>query len=1060
MDDLDHSMHIAEFDWTSFYDESEECSLLQPSLACPDNLSLSDSEDSENSSPVSSAGQQEKQHSPDVNSDGAESNAAGCSTGEESRMKLSTKLNERSTGEQAEEDNVTQVESEICPDCLAGNTLSTKELHVKTAEEEEETHDNIMNTLQTDTIHVQCSGVSKELTKKDGDLQTEVDDSRNEPDPLCPQTELNVNEQHTTDRAMNDDVSSGAARVEKERWFVTVNDSPARQRVRATSVKKKRRQKKPCKNSPSLCSHREEKSHANGLEINKDKYESEEGRDVGFTQSNQNFVQNSGGHQSSEVIPKSVSDSLQLSCEEDNVSENLDISHSPKENITEPTTDRDKHEPGSSASTSHDTFTPKDSSKLESAESDEFEDGVEFFSIHSYDSESYLSAAESVEETQHLLMENFQPVDFIQLPRSAPLTLQTKSADSTQDRQMHSCDSTAPCNAADTNYERTDVEPALTFPSAGQRADKMPDDNSACENNSHSTVLHTLSHTPGLQKHKINLSASGSSSGDQLSPLPVPDLTVTPCSAADNPEAYAKAAGHTRPVYAISAFWEEMEKLTINDILHLRMGRSTPPWETQETATTNVDESPTSHSPLVDTVQYNLPDGGGLMDMSDTADSDYFTQPDESKPDRSSCEFSTSDFEEEYWQFLDASRNPSPDPHSKNQQRTNDSPFSSQEEDEEEESTSSEGKETPVPSEDFAGQCFEDEESYTLSKLAWPGQTTKSKSTYNIQALNKEDLTLPFGNDDSSLLLSSCQSLEENLVLKVSDSLETLIPAPFLSNTDILDEHYQISFPEVFEYFFTEGKAKNDSRCVAVYDPDDISVAPVFDYTLCTFRDEMSFFSLHDSQCSEEKPIPIFSCSHPLRELTFPKSNYVFLSADYEAEHELDNLSPIRVVSRSFIQANQCGTSAAAAGGSRNWKSLLWMRKIRFHDKGSIWCRRSGAWVFPVEAERIERKDPPVTVLTQGRVSSTPSQMFRELAVQQSILGTVQTTRREGVFSTLKQSDMCLVCIAFASWVLRSSDPESADAWKAALLANVSALSAIQYLRHYVKKKTPPQDGP
>uniref|UniRef100_A0A8C5I0X2 Uncharacterized protein n=1 Tax=Gouania willdenowi TaxID=441366 RepID=A0A8C5I0X2_GOUWI len=26
---------------------------------------------------------------------------------------------------------------------------------------------------------------------------------------------------------------------------------------------------------------------------------------------------------------------------------------------------------------------------------------------------------------------------------------------------------------------------------------------------------------------------------------------------------------------------------------------------------------------------------------------------------------------------------------------------------------------------------------------------------------------------------------------------------------------------------------------------------------------------------------------------------------------------------------------------------------------------------------------------------------------------------------------MCLVCIAFASWVLRSSDPEAADSWKA-----------------------------
>uniref|UniRef100_A0A3B3US64 PPARGC1 and ESRR induced regulator, muscle 1 n=1 Tax=Poecilia latipinna TaxID=48699 RepID=A0A3B3US64_9TELE len=51
----------------------------------------------------------------------------------------------------------------------------------------------------------------------------------------------------------------------------------------------------------------------------------------------------------------------------------------------------------------------------------------------------------------------------------------------------------------------------------------------------------------------------------------------------------------------------------------------------------------------------------------------------------------------------------------------------------------------------------------------------------------------------------------------------------------------------------------------------------------------------------------------------------------------------------------------------------------------------------------------------------------------------------------LKQSDMCLVCIAFASWVLKTANPEAGDAWKAVLLANVSALSAIRYLRKYVK---------
>uniref|UniRef100_A0A3B4WFQ7 Uncharacterized protein n=2 Tax=Seriola lalandi dorsalis TaxID=1841481 RepID=A0A3B4WFQ7_SERLL len=46
---------------------------------------------------------------------------------------------------------------------------------------------------------------------------------------------------------------------------------------------------------------------------------------------------------------------------------------------------------------------------------------------------------------------------------------------------------------------------------------------------------------------------------------------------------------------------------------------------------------------------------------------------------------------------------------------------------------------------------------------------------------------------------------------------------------------------------------------------------------------------------------------------------------------------------------------------------------------------------------------------------------------------------------------MCLVCIAFASWVLKTANPQVGDAWKAVLLANVSALSAIRYLRKYVK---------
>lgn len=977
MDDLDHSMHIAEYDWTSFYEDSEECDLLQPSLACPDNVSLSDSEDS---SSVFNRGQRELQQSDAANSH----EAAGCCV-EEVLISL-----RGSGGEQddlAPKDSERQVKSEIRLDCPEGNSINT-ELNVRTAEHiTEVTNDNIAATLQTEQLCVQSS--ERESTELKTETESDTS-SLHEPDPLSHDgAGLNVNEPHTTDRAVGGDVSGVASRAEKERWFVTVNDSPARQRAHATSVKKKRRQKKLRKNNHVHRTPGREKSGENGLEleISRDNNESEGGGDKEYaTQSNQS----SGGHPSAEDDPESVqmgvmSDSSQVSL------------MSGEEDIARPTTDKNKHDPSSSASTSPDISTPKDPSRLDSVESDELGDSVEFLSTHSCESQSYQSATESVEEPQHPLIGNQQLQSSPSLIENIHLFSRT-DVDDTQDREMHSCHSPLSCSVTAANcegYESTNAEPNLTSPSAAQRADKMPDDDSVVDNITRSTPLRTPSDAPGLQKHDIRLSASGCSSGDQLSLPPVPDVTLTPCSVASSPEAYVKATGHTRPVFAISAFWDEMEKLTINDILQLRMDRSTPPRDTQETVTPNVDDFPPNHSSLVDTVEYNLSDGG-LMDTSDTADSDYFTQPDESKPDRSSCEFSTSDFEEEYWQFLGTSRNPSPDPQSKNQQRTSYSAFTAHEE---EESTSSEGKETPVPSEDFTGQCLEDQDSnsFISGELGCPRRITKSKSVRNVRALNTEDVSLQLlpGNDESSLFLSSCPPLEE------SETLGTLVPAPCLSNTDVLDEHTPISFPQVFEYFFTDNEAKTDSRCVTIYDPEDISLAPLFRYTLRTFSDETSFSSLRDCQRSEEKPIPIFSCSHPtVRELTFPRSEYVLLSSDCEAEADI---SPIRVVSHSFIQGVDWGASAADPRGIDCWKSLLSVRKIRFHDKGSIWCRGSGAWVFPVKADKITIKgtDPPVPVLTDRSISTTPSQLCRELAVEQRILETTQTASKSELFHSL-----------------------------------------------------------
>ena len=43
------------------------------------------------------------------------------------------------------------------------------------------------------------------------------------------------------------------------------------------------------------------------------------------------------------------------------------------------------------------------------------------------------------------------------------------------------------------------------------------------------------------------------------------------------------------------------------------------------------------------------------------------------------------------------------------------------------------------------------------------------------------------------------------------------------------------------------------------------------------------------------------------------------------------------------------------------------------------------------------------------------------------------STGLDSLLLPLRQSDMCLVCIAFASWVLKTANPQVGDAWKAGI---------------------------
>ncbi|XP_054879376.1 uncharacterized protein LOC129353948 [Poeciliopsis prolifica] len=892
MDDLDHSIYIAENDWSSFYDESEECNLLQASLAYPDDSSPSDSEESGSLK----TGKQETNGSADSNT--AEESCTGG-------IQLLEQL--------FQSDATCMKQGEIGVNCPERNTISTKSAHKDVAQEIlVKTSDSHANTPQTNPLS-NYNSEGRGMLSRDGVAQMTSDlKSSKKPDLLSSkQAAPSVSEPDATGRA------------EKERWFVTVNDSVAGRRGRSTSVKKKLKQNKPGEGENAQSSDiKREREQSGGIQLKQNK--------------------EPGDLQGELLISESAA-----------------------------AMNRDKWEPGGSAHTSFDSFSPSPTA-LECLQSSELQYGAEFSSTGSWDSDSYLSAVESVEEAQHPLEEHL----IKHLPLECPLS-------PTCDNQNVSLTLSSDATAA--NYDGyATLEHLFTPPSPEIPAENLIYGNVACSE----------THPPP--------SPSGGSQKD-------PDSTQSRCSAADSPETFAKAAGQTQPVYAISAFWDEVEKLTINDILQIRMGRRCQ--LTEETAG-GLPADPSQVDPL----------DNSMMDTSDAADSDYFTQPDESKRDWSVCEFSTSDFEEESWQFANLSKNSSPDLQNKFQQ--NDFCLLLD--------TDYEQRETPVA----LDQSLDCQDFQNMTSC--PRRLTKSRSMYNVQALATEDVApLPsLSIDQNNLPLSAAQPL-----------------GAFLSHTDLQD--YRISFPEIFEYFFTEYDDSTPSHFLSVRDPEEIFVSRVFHSPLCTFREDPWTSPF---QCSTETPIPIFSCSRPaVQDLTFPNL-HVFLSTDCE---QVDKVSPMRLMSHSFFHASPHRSSGAAgAGGSDSWKSFLSLRKIRFPDKGSICCSESGAWIFPVDTKEIRTgsQNQAVTSFSGRRACLDFSQEFRGLEEQSWISETIWTSRREGLFSRVKQSDMCLVCIAFASWVLRSSDTEAADAWKAALLANVSALSAIQYLRQYTKMKNPPRD--
>ncbi|XP_038161978.1 PGC-1 and ERR-induced regulator in muscle protein 1 [Cyprinodon tularosa] len=476
-------------------------------------------------------------------------------------------------------------------------------------------------------------------------------------------------------------------------------------------------------------------------------------------------------------------------------------------------------------------------------------------------------------------------------------------------------------------------------------------------------------------------------------------------------------------VFAMSSFWREMEKLTINDILGLR------------------NEG-----------KFSLPDTlPAVKESEDTAeDSGIYIEDEDSKlvdATEERCEAVLSCPQTLTWQRQPVLiiQNPDICP-----------------------------ERTVLEPETFSSQPVLSERAHKCLK-----KISKTVSVHNLQALESESFSYRCKED-------AVQILEEQDPEKL-----TYLTGTAKTEKDTLPSSstnsYNISFADIFQYFFG-GKESASSQSPEEDSPTFYaggnSVPETYDHFFSEFDEESFFYPLLTAEeKNEDKPVPIFSYSRSTRNFQFPEAYEHFFASSSsddsssESEEE-ENCRPVKVVSRFSHKVNSTHvttdiyenffTDGDITGDLFSLSSLSF-RKISFKPSTTQEGTKSLVPVRQSSRHQFQNIEFPVNALGNPDVMFPDPLLYhleerisRQLALEQcryeGLEVAVSNPRLDAPLLPLNQSDMCLVCIAFASWVLKTANPQIGDAWKAVLLANVSALSAIRYLRKYVKVEAAPTE--
>ncbi|KAM3617094.1 uncharacterized protein V6R79_002237 [Siganus canaliculatus] len=494
-----------------------------------------------------------------------------------------------------------------------------------------------------------------------------------------------------------------------------------------------------------------------------------------------------------------------------------------------------------------------------------------------------------------------------------------------------------------------------------------------------------------------------------------------------------KAPDSKHSVFAMSSFWSEMEKLTINDILGLR--------------TINKASLSGCLAPLEE---------GEETDSLAMSDSGVFSHLDESKPDQA---------DEDAARGFNASES---DPRSAGGVITGGEHVAV-------------SLDADVHPENMMLTSVGD----TLQP-ALPGspqtclrKICKNVSVHNLRALDSYSYTWkkqPFQTLNE-------RELEKAEYLADGDALKHDEKRNVDGFTSSASDGNRISLKNIFEYFFSRKQSEPSQSSTAdtsICYADGDCLPETYDHFFSEFDTENFFCPLITAgDQAKDELVPVFSYSRSTtRNMQFPEAyDHFFASSssdDSSVESDEDDIrGPVRVVSRFSRTASLSKFSTdiydnfftdSDLGQNFLWKNILSFRKTRFTEPRVQTQAPSG---HPSESVKPSGRplrwrvnsvnvlgnedgtfNDPLLFYLEDRISRQLSvQSFRSEDLQMA----VANPRLGASLLPLRQSDMCLVCIAFASWVLKTANPQVGDAWKAVLLANVSALSAIRYLRKYVK---------